>query len=80
MLSQFWGNGDVREPSGWRTPAMPKPADDNQSPSGGPAAERLREFLRARLPPGSSLDKVNPAIPDEKTDTGQNTDQPKEKQ
>jgi hypothetical protein len=58
---------------------MRKPGDDKQPPPGGRAAERLREFLRARLPPGSSPDEVNPAIPDEKTGTGQNTEQTEEK-
>lgn len=58
---------------------MRRPSDDKQWPSGGPAAERLREFLRARLPPTNSPDDVNPAIPDEKTDTGQKTEHTIEK-
>lgn len=58
---------------------MRKPNDDMQPPPGGRAAERLREFLRGRLPPTSSPDDVNPAIPDEKSDTGQKTEQTKEK-
>jgi hypothetical protein len=58
---------------------MRKPGDDKQPPPGGRAAERLREFRRARLPTGSSPDEADPAISDEKTDTGQNTERTKEK-
>jgi len=33
----------------------------NSTPEGGHAAERLREFLRKRLPPGTSPEELNPA-------------------
>jgi hypothetical protein len=39
---------------------MRKQAEDAPSVPGGHAAERLREFLRGRLPPGTSPEELNP--------------------
>jgi hypothetical protein len=39
----------------------------NSTPAGGRAAERLREFLRERLPSGTSAEELNP-------DAGKNKD------
>ena len=46
---------------------MRKQPEDAPSVPGGHAAERLREFLRERLPPGTSTDALNPEIVDEET-------------
>ncbi len=43
---------------------MKKPGDDTPDPPGGRAAERLREFLEKRLPPGATPDDLNPDIAD----------------
>jgi len=41
---------------------MKRPGDNEPDPVGGRAAERLREFLRERLPEGMSPDEANPHI------------------
>jgi hypothetical protein len=41
---------------------------DRPSPPGGRAAERLREFLRGRLPAGATPDELNPALENKKED------------
>ena len=41
---------------------MRQPADDESEPEGGRAAERLREFLAKRLPPGASVEELNAEI------------------
>ena len=45
---------------------MRNPEDDQPSPPGGRAAERLREFLEKRLPPGASPEELNPEVAEEK--------------
>jgi hypothetical protein len=42
--------------------AMRRPAGDEPEPEGGRAAERLREFLAKRLPPGASPEELNAEI------------------
>lgn len=37
-----------------------KPDDNKETPPGGRAAERLKEFLERRLPPGHSPEELNP--------------------
>jgi hypothetical protein len=39
---------------------MRRPGDTEREPKGGRAAERLREFLKERLPPGASPEELNP--------------------
>ena len=41
---------------------MRRPGDDEPEPEGGWAAERLREFLAKRLPPGASVEELNAEI------------------
>ncbi len=41
---------------------MRRPGDDGPEPEGGRAAERLREFLAKRLPPGASVEELNAEI------------------
>jgi hypothetical protein len=41
---------------------MKGPHDEKLEPEGGHAAERLREFLAKRFPPGASVDEINAAI------------------
>jgi hypothetical protein len=40
----------------------------NSSTPGGHAADRLKEFLRERLPPGASPDELNPELAKKKKD------------
>jgi hypothetical protein len=37
---------------------MKRPGDNEPEPEGGRAAERLREFLRQRLPPDASAEEI----------------------
>jgi hypothetical protein len=37
---------------------MKRPGDEEPEPPGGRAAERLREFLRQRLPPDASTEEA----------------------
>ena len=37
---------------------MKRPGDNEPEPPGGRAAERLREFLRQRLPPNASPEEI----------------------
>jgi len=39
---------------------MRRPGDSKPEPEGGRAAERLRDFLSKRLPPGGSPEDLNP--------------------
>jgi hypothetical protein len=39
---------------------MKRPGDKEAEPEGGRAAERLREFLKERLPQGASPEELNP--------------------
>jgi hypothetical protein len=39
-----------------------QPNDNEPEPTGGRAAERLREFLAKRLPPGASVEELNAEI------------------
>jgi len=41
---------------------MERPGDNEPEPEGGRAAERLREFLRERLPAGASPEELNAEI------------------
>jgi hypothetical protein len=41
---------------------MRQPADGESEPEGGRAAERLREFLEKRLPPGAPVEELNEEI------------------
>ena len=41
---------------------MRKKGEDSPLVPGGHAAERLREFLRERLPPGAPPDELNPEL------------------
>jgi hypothetical protein len=41
---------------------MRRPGDTEAEPEGGRAAERLREFLKKRLPPGASPEELNAEI------------------
>jgi hypothetical protein len=45
-----------------REEGMRKQPEDAPSVPGGHAAERLREFLRGRLPAGASTDELNPEL------------------
>ena len=45
---------------------MRNPEDDQPTPPGGRAAERLKEFLERRLPPGASPEELNPEIAEKK--------------
>jgi hypothetical protein len=58
---------------------MRKKGEDSPSVPGGHAAERLREFLRERLPPGASPDELNPELAKNKKDKdrrpGENKDE-----
>jgi hypothetical protein len=47
---------------------MRKKGEEFPSTPGGHAAERLREFLRERLPPGTSPDELNPESSKNKKD------------
>lgn len=48
-----------------------KADDDKEPPAGGRAAERLKEFLERRLPPGHSPEELNPdAAEDQETEAG----------
>lgn len=49
---------------------MGEPEDDASTP-GGHAARRLEEFLKGRLPPGSSPDDLNPELAKKKKDNSQ---------
>jgi len=51
---------------------MRKKSEDSSSVPGGHAAERLREFLRERLPPGASPDELNPDLAKNKPDLAKN--------
>jgi hypothetical protein len=53
---------------------MKKPGDETPDPPGGRAAERLREFLEKRLPPGATPDDLNPEIADGDADVGDTSD------
>ena len=58
---------------------MRKKGEDSPSVPGGHAAERLREFLRERLPPGAPPDELNPELAKNKKDKdrrpGENKDE-----
>ena len=41
---------------------MPQPDEDEPESAGDRAAERLREFLAKRLPPGASIEELNAEI------------------
>ena len=41
---------------------MKRPGDNEPEPEGGRAAERLREFLKERLPAGASPEELNAEI------------------
>ena len=41
---------------------MQGPHDDKLEQEGGRAAERLREFLAKRLPPGASIEDINAEV------------------
>lgn len=53
---------------------MKKPGDETPDPPGGRAAERLREFLEKRLPPGATPEDLNPEIADDEADAGDASD------
>jgi len=53
---------------------MKKPGDETPDPPGGRAAERLREFLDQRLPPGASPEDLNPEIAGDTPDAGADAD------
>jgi hypothetical protein len=57
---------------------MQRPSDNEPEPTGGRAAERLREFLARRLPPGASPDEINAEIAKWKQENPELSDSAKE--
>jgi hypothetical protein len=49
---------------------MKGPHDQELDPEGGHAAERLREFLAKRFPPGASVDEITTISKKEEKHTG----------
>jgi len=53
-----------------------KPDDDEETPPGGRAAERLKEFLERRLPPGHSPEELNPEAAEDEGPEGGTEEKP----
>jgi hypothetical protein len=53
-----------------------RPDDDKEAPPGGRAAERLKEFLERRLPPGHSPEELNPEAADDEEPEGGTEEKP----
>ena len=55
---------------------MRNPKDKAAEEADDKTAERLKDFLKRRLPPGVSHEEVNPALPEHETNTDRDEEHP----